>query len=221
MVSSTPPALSFIGGTGPEGSGLALRFAQAGHPVVIGSRSLERASSTAAEINQRLGVDIARPFDNRGAALASDLVFLAIPYPAQRETLQGLADAIGTRVVVSVVVPIVFQDGRPTALTVSAGSAAQEAQQLLPQARVAAAFHHLGAKHLVDLDHPLEGDILVCGDDSEAKDLTMSLVSELKDLRAVDAGGLEYARYPESFTAQLLSLNRRYRIQSGLKIVGL
>jgi len=220
MSIALPLTLGFIGGTGPEGAGLALRFAHTGHPVAIGSRSLERAVSAAEAINQRLGGSLASPHDNRGAVLASAVVFVTVPYAAQRETLAALADAVGERVVVSTVAPLSVQKGRPFALTVPAGSAAQETQQLLPQARVTAAFHHLGAKHLADLEHPLEGDVLVCGDDAEAKQLTMSLAGELQALSARDAGGLEYACYVEAFTAVLLGMNRRYGIQGGIKITG-
>ncbi|MBI2888159.1 MAG: NADPH-dependent F420 reductase [Chloroflexi bacterium] len=221
MTSSRPPTLGFIGGTGPEGAGLALRYASAGHRVLIGSRSSERATATAEGINQRLGQDLALPRDNAAAALESQVVLLAVPYVAQQETLPALAEKIGAKVVVSVVVPLAFQSGRPHPLAVPGGSAAQEAQALLPGARLVAAFHHLGAKHLTDLAHPLEGDVLVCGDDAEAKAVIMALVEELRDLRAVDAGGLDYAQPVEAMTAVLLSINRRYKAQSGLKITGL
>ena len=221
MTAASQASLGFIGGTGPEGEGLALRFAGAGHSVAIGSRSPERAGNTAAAINQRLGATRAAPYDNLGAVLASDIVFLVVPYAGQRETLEALTDAIGGRLVVNVVAPLAFQGGRPKALTVPAGSAAQEAQEILPSARVTAAFHHLSARHLTELAHPLEDDILVCGDDADAKATVMALVEELEALRAIDAGGLEYAWYLESFTALLLSINRRYRVQSGLKLAGL
>lgn len=221
MASSLPHTLGFIGGTGPEGAGLALRYASAGHRVLIGSRSPERAAATAESINQRLGQTLAMPRSNADAAREPEIVLLAVPYAAQQETLPPLAEKIGNKVVVSVVVPLAFQSGRPHPLAAPGGSAAQEAQALLPQARLVGAFHHLGAKHLTNLAHPLEGDILVCGDDAEAKALVMALVEELRDLRAVDAGGLAYAQPVEAMTAVLLSINRRYKAQSGLRITGL
>lgn len=221
MQPSPLPALGFIGGTGAEGAGLALRFAHCGHAVAIGSRSLERATAAAESINQRLGTAVATPYDNSGAARAADVLILSVPYAGQDETLRGLAHEIGDRVVISVVVPLTFQNGRPLPLLVAGGSAAQEAQRLLPQARVVGAFHHLGARHLTDLEHSLEGDILVVGDDAAAKETAMGLVAELRDLRAVDVGGLDYAQAVESFTAVLLSINRRHRILSGITITGL
>ena len=221
MLIAPSPTLGFIGGTGPEGQGLALRFAQAGHPVIIGSRSSERAQSTAGAINQKLGGNLATGLDNAGAAEAASVVFLVVPYEGQRDTLAALESAIGDRILVSAVAPLSFEGGRPKAVLVPGGSAALEAQAQLPRARVTAAFHHLSARHLAAIDHPLEGDVLVCGDDAEAKQSTMALVSAVAALRPVDAGGLEYAWQLEAFTALILGINRRYKVNAGVRLVGL
>jgi len=220
-MATTLPALGFIGGTGPEGQGLALRFAQAGHAVAIGSRSRERAQAAADAINQKLGGSLAGGLENAEAAEASAIVFLVVPYEGQRDTLAALEGPIGDRILVSAVAPLTFESGRPKAVLVPGGSAALEAQAQLPRARVTAAFHHLSARHLAAIDHPLEGDVLVCGDDAGAKRATMGLVSEVAELRPVDAGGLEYAWQLEALTALILGINRRYKVNAGVRLVGL
>jgi len=211
-----PITLGFVGGTGPEGTGLALRFAAAGHPVIIGSRDAGRAQEVAARLSGGIKGE-----ENAQAVSATHVVFLTVPYPAQAGLLPSLAEAIGSRVVINTIAPVVFEKGRPRPVAVPDGSAAQEAQRLLPNARVVAAFHHLSAKHLANLSHPLEGDVLVCGDDREAKQAAMELVRELRELRPVDAGDLAYASVLESVTALLIGINRRYRTESGVRITGL
>lgn len=219
---TTALALGFIGGTGAEGAALALRYARVGHAVAIGSRSLERAQQTAAEINKQLtGQLLASGFENPGAVQVAQVVFLTIPYAGLNDTLAPITGTIEDRVVVSTVVPMTFQDRRPVLVPSPAGSAAQEVQGLLPTARVVGAFHHISARHLEEIDHPLEGDVLVCGDDAEAKATIMALVGELPNLRPLDVGGLDYAHHLEALTPVLLSLNRRYRAQSGLQIIGI
>lgn len=213
--------LAFIGGTGPEGTGLALRFAALGHPVIIGSRGRERAREVAGQLVREAGygADVSGEENDRAAA-AARVIFLTVPYSAQGPLLPTLADAVGGGVLISTVAPLVFQGGHPRPVHVPDGSAAQEAHRLLPEARLVAAFHHLSAKHLADLSHPLEGDVLVCGDDGEAKEVAMELVRELRELRPVDAGDLGYAAVLESLTAVLIGINRRYRTESGVRIVG-
>lgn len=214
--------LTFIGGTGPEGTGLALRFAAIGHPVIIGSRDPGRAREVAGRLAAQAGhgAEVSGE-ENAGAAAGARAMFLTVPYVAQGPLLPTLAEAIGTGIVISTVAPVAFQNGRPRPVAVPDGSAAQEAQRLLPQAKVIAAFHHLSARHLADLSHPLEGDVLVCGEDGEGKTLAMELVRELRDLRPVDAGDLGYAAVLESVTAMLIGINRRYRAESGVRIVGI
>ena len=213
--------LAFVGGTGPEGTGLALRFAAAGHPVIVGSRDAGRAREAAAKLAQQTPGSAVTGQDNLEAAAAAGAAFITVPYSAQAQLLPGLTNALDGKLVIGTVAPIVFQGGRPRPFQVPDGSAAQEAQRLLPGAKVVAAFHHLSAGHLADLAHALEGDVLVCGDDPEARNSVMELVRELKDLRPVDAGELFYAGTLEALTAVLIGINRRYRTESGVSIVGL
>jgi NADPH-dependent F420 reductase len=223
MPDSAPLTLAFLGGTGAEGAALALRYARAGHPVAIGSRSLERAQEACDAINKQLGLGerMATPYTNRDAVLAASVVFLTIPYSGIQDTLGPLADEIGDRIVISTIVPMTFESRRPSLLPVAAGSAAQEVQQVLPTARVISAFHHVSAKHLEEVEHPLEGDVLVCGNDAQAKSQVLGLVAELAYLRPLDAGTLDVSYSLEALTPVLAGLNRRYRAQSGVRIIGL
>ena len=212
--------IAFIGGTGPEGLGLALRLAVAGEEVVIGSRSLERAQEAAEKIRQRWPAARVGGAENAGAVRRADIVVVTVPYAAQRPTLEDLAPAIGEKVVIDTVVPLAFEGGRARYVTVEDGSAAQEAQRLLPHARVAAAFHNLSAGKLLG-DAALEGDVVVCADDAGAKKTAMTLVALIPGLRPVDGGGLANACQVEQITALLLNLNRIHKRQTGIRIVGL
>ena len=214
--------LAFIGGTGPEGTGLALRFAALGHSIIIGSRDRDRAREVAGRLSAQAGhgADVSGA-ENAQAAAEARVLFLTVPYAAQAPLLPTLKGVIAPgSIVISTVAPLAFQGGKPRPVAVPDGSAAQEAQRFLPDTRVVAAFHHLSAKHLADLPHPLEGDVLACGDDREAKEMVMDLVRELHDLRPVDAGDIAYAGVLESLTAVLIGMNRRYRTESGVRIVG-
>lgn len=212
--------LAIIGGTGPEGRGLALRYARAGHRVLLGSRDAARAAAAAAELNATLGEPLVQGAANPDAAAAAGVAFLTLLYEGQAATLPGLARSLAGKVVVTAVVPLTFAGGRPVVLPVPEGSAAQQAAALLPGARVAAAFHHLSAKHLADLAHPVEGDVLVCADDPEARRVAMDLVPQVPNLRAIDAGGLASAATVEAMTALLLGINRRYKVSAAIRIVG-
>src|SRR5579862_2775227 len=191
--------IAILGGTGPEGRGLAKRFVQAGRPVIIGSRQAERAQSTAAEINQELTSSLATGVENHEAARAGDLIVLTIPYDGMADTVQPLASALTGKTVISTIVALEFVRGTAKLAQLAHGSAAQELQSLLPDARVIAAFHHLSAPTLADLDHPVDADVLVCGDDADAKQQAMTLAAALPGARAVDAGPLESAFYLEAF----------------------
>src|SRR3990170_2047570 len=149
--------IAFIGGTGPEGLGLALRLALAGEEIAIGSRSLERAERAAAEISSRAPSARVWGAENRDVVEKAGIVFVTVPYAAQRETLASLRDAIGDKTVVDTVVPLRFEKGRAQAVPVAEGSAAEEAQALLPQATVVAAFHNLSAQKLMAGDVPVDG----------------------------------------------------------------
>lgn len=213
--------IAFIGGTGPEGLGLALRLAAAGEDVVIGSRKLERAEAAAAWVGERWPPARVRGALNADAAAGADVVFVTVPYSGQSATLAELAGALAGKVVVDTVVPLTFEKGRARPLPVEDGSAAEEARRLLPGSRLAAAFHTLSAHKLQDVSSGVEGDVLVCSDDPEAKATAMALVEKIPGLRPVDAGPLLNARYVETLTVLLLNLNRLHKAETGVRIVGL
>ena len=213
--------LAFIGGTGPEGLGLAARFAAAGHPIVIGSRRPERAQEAVEKIKARVGGAEAVGVVNQEAVERGDIVFVTIPFAGHRDTLAALVGAIGAKMVVDVVSPLSFDGGRITAIAVPEGSAAQQAQALLPRAQVVAGFHHLDASDLMKVKRPMEADVVVCSDHPEAKAKVMALAREIAGVRALDGGGLANSRYLEEFTALLLNLNKTYKAHTGLKIAGI
>ncbi len=212
--------IGFIGGTGPEGKGLAYRFALAGHEVVIGSRSRERGEAAAREVSERAPDATVGGAENADAAREAEVVILTVPFAAQAGTLPALGEAIGGKVVVSTAVPVSFDGGWPAMLAVPEGSAAEQARALLPGARVAGAFQNLGAAKLWEGDLPLEQDVIVCADDAEAKRKVMALAGEIRGVRAVDGGPLASSRYVEGITVLLLTINRRYRALAGVRIVG-
>jgi NADPH-dependent F420 reductase len=207
-----------IGGTGPEGKGLAARFARAGLEVVIGSRSAERGEAAAVEVRQQAGGSV-RGADNAAAA-QTEIVLVTLPYAGQAETLSSLRDAIGNRIVVSTVVPMQFAAGKVTMLDLPDGSAAEEAQRLLPEARVVGAFQNLAARKLFDVDRELDGDVVVCSDDKEALREVIWLAEQVPGLRGVNGGPLSCSRYVEGITALLVHINRNYKTESHVKIVG-
>ena len=217
----SPEKLAFVGGTGPEGLGLSVRFAAAGHAIVIGSRSRERAEEAAATVRAKVPSAQVEGRLNQEAVEAGEIVLVTIPFAGHRDTLKALAPVIGAKIVIDVVSPLAFGGRQIKALVVPEGSAAQQAQVLLPQAAVAAAFHHLDAGSLMDIEKPLEADVLVCGDHPQAKVRTMSLAEQLAGVRALDGGPLANSRYLEEFTAVLLSLNKNYRAHTALRIVGI
>ena len=213
--------LAFIGGTGPEGLGLAVRFAAAGHEIVIGSRSLERAQQAVEKIRARVPQVRATGMVNQEAVRRGDIVFVTIPFAGHRDTLGALAPDIGAKLVVDVVSPISFEGGKIAAVAVPEGSAAQQAQALLPQAQVVAAFHHLDASQLMRVERPLEVDVLVCADHQQAKERVMALAGKMEGVRALDGGPLANSRYLEEFTVLLLNLNKTYKAHTSLKIAGI
>ena len=213
--------IAFIGGTGPEGLGLALRLAAAGEQVVIGSRKLDRAESAADWVRERRPAARVRGAVNRDAVAGAHVVFVTVPYNGQRSILSELADALEGKVVVDAVGPVTFEKGRARPVPVEDGSAAEEARRLLPRSRLAAAFHTLSAHRLQDVNSAIEGDVLVCSDDPDAKATAMALVEKVPGLRPVDAGALLSARYVEMITVLLLNLNRIHKAETGVRIVGL
>jgi NADPH-dependent F420 reductase len=212
--------IGFIGGTGPEGKGLAYRFALARHEVIVGSRNAERAQEAAKEIAEHANGANVRGAENVDAAGDAEIVVLTVPYDAQSATLPPLADAIGDKIVVSTGVPMAFAEGSASLVSVAEGSAAEQVQALLPAARVVGAFQNLGARKLWG-DKPLDQDVIVCGNDAEGKASVMQLAEQIAGVRAVDGGALASSRYVEAITVLLVSVNKRYKVTAGVKIAGL
>lgn len=212
--------IGFIGGTGPEGKGLALRFALSGEHVLIGSRDAGRAQEAADSV-RRLAPSIAIDGAlNAAVAAQSDTVVIAVPYAAQKPTLQSLTAELKGKIIVNVVVPLAFSKGIARAVAVAEGSAALEAQAILPDSTHIAAFHNVSAPELLKPDKRLDTDIVVCGDDADAKRAVMRLADAIAGARGVDGGGLANAVYVENLTALLLNINRIYKAHSMIKIVG-
>jgi 8-hydroxy-5-deazaflavin:NADPH oxidoreductase len=214
--------IAIIGGTGPQGKGLGYRFAKGGHDVILGSRSEERAIEAATELDERTIAGSVRGAANAKAAEAADLVLLAIPFDGHDDLVAELAPRLVGKVVISCVNPLGFDKRGPYGLDLGPTSAAENAQNLLPDSHVVGAFHHLSAVSLLGdadvLDHE---DVLVCGDDADAKAAVFELAATVTGKPGVDAGALRLARQLEPLTAVLISVNKRYKVRSGIAVVGL
>jgi 8-hydroxy-5-deazaflavin:NADPH oxidoreductase len=211
--------IAILGGTGDQGRGLARRFALAGHPVIIGSRRAERAADAA----EQLGHGV-RGLANRDAAREADVVIAAVPWEGHGDLLSGLADELAGKIVVDCVNPMGFDKRGAYALPAAEGgpaegSAAEQAAALLPGSRVVAAFHHVSAVLLLDPEiDAMDLDVLVLGDDREATDLVQALAGQIPGIRGVYAGRLRNCGQIEALTANLVSINRRYKAHAGLRI---
>ena len=219
----TKPTLAVIGGTGEEGSGLALRWAADGYSVLIGSRSRERAVAAAAELKSMLPPELPARISgdtNAGASAEADVIVLSVPYSSQAGILEQIRLGCQGKTVVSVVVPLkpprVSRVWRP-----QGGSAAEEAQALLGEGvHVVAAFQNISATHLKELDHSVDCDILVTGDDSAAKQTAIEL-ARAAGMRGIDAGPLLNSSVSEGLTALLIGINIRNKVKgSGIRITG-
>ena len=214
--------LAFLGGTGPEGKGLALRLAAAGEQAIIGSRDAARAATAAEELLLLAPGTQISGADNAGAAASADVVFLAFPYEGQRATLEALKNELAGKVIVDVIAPMSFQRGRgASAVEVDAGSAAEEAQELIPDSLGVSAFQNISAEELQHPDTVMDGDVIVCSDHAEPKKMVMDLVSKIPSLRPVDGGSLANSKYVEQITPMLVNINRIYKVHAGIKIVGI
>jgi NADPH-dependent F420 reductase len=213
--------IGVIGGTGPQGKGLAYRFARDGHTVIIGSRAADRAQATAAEIQDRHITGTVTAGLNHDAASA-DLILIAVPYNGHGELITSLRDQLAGKIIISCVNPLGFDKTVPYALHVPEGSAAEQTAHLAPDARLVGAFHHVSAVNLWnDADHLAHEDILVCGDDPEAKTLITHLAAAVTGHHGIDAGPLRAARILEPLTAVLINVNKRYKIRSGIALTGM
>ena len=223
--------IAIIGGTGPEGSGLALRWARAGEKVVLGSRNAERAAAAAAKISEQAvstgeGAPAATVSgaENSAACAAADIVLLTVPFEAHAETLKHLKPSFRPgQILVDTTVPLAASvGGRPTrVLGVWQGSAAQQAQELVPEGlAVVAAFHNVSSE-LLNGDGPIDCDVIVCSDDKEAATKIRRLARKIPGVRTIDGGKLENARIVEEITALLIGLNIRHKGHGGIRITGL
>ncbi|MEU6383160.1 NADPH-dependent F420 reductase [Streptomyces bauhiniae] len=203
-----------IGGTGPQGKGLAYRLAKAGQKVIVGSRSAERAHTAAEELGH--GVEGA---DNAETARRSDVVIVAVPWDGHADTLKSLREDLVGKLVVDCVNPLGFDKQGAYALTVEEGSAAQQAEALLPDSRVTAAFHHLSAVLLEDPEiDEIDTDVMVLGDKRADTDIVQALAGRIPGMRGVFAGRLRNAHQVEGLVANLISTNRRYKAHAGLRV---
>ena len=224
--------IAIVGGTGPEGSGLALRWARAGETVIIGSRDAERASAAAVKLRDSAQVAAGAPsreFDisgaeNRAACESAEIIVLTVPFESQTETLKHLKPALHSgQILVDTTVPLAASvGGRATrTLGVWQGSAAQQAAELVPEGvPVVAAFHSVSAE-LLHQDGPVDCDVIVCSDDKQAAQKIRELARKIPGVRALDGGKLENARIVEQITAVLIGFNIRHKGHSGIRITGL
>lgn len=214
--------IAVLGGTGKEGSGLVLRWAESGYRVLIGSRDAGRAAAKAEELNAILGQDLVRGMTNEAAAADADLVVLSVPYAAHAEILSSVKPVVQGKILVDVTVPL----APPAVRTVhvpEGHAASLEAQALLgDKVAVVAAFQNVSAVHLRELTHSVNCDILVCGDSADAKTEVFQLIEAIDGLRAIDAGPLANAVAVEALTPVLLYINKRYKVPgAGIRITGL
>jgi NADPH-dependent F420 reductase len=213
--------VAVLGGTGKEGGGLAYRWASAGYEVFIGSRSLDKALSAAADLNAKLEAELVQGATNEEAARRADLAVLSVPYAAHQAILNSVREAVQGKVLVDVTVPLRPPD-ITTAILPQGRTAAEEAQALLGEGvRVVSAFQNISAVHLRDVSHPIDCDVLVCGDDEEAKKDVIAL-AEAAGMRGIDGGPLANSIVAESLTPLLLGINKRYGVKNaGIRITGI
>jgi len=222
---SPPDPVAVIGASGALGYGLALRLARAGTPIVIGSRDPARARDTAERARGHVPGGSFEGLDNAGAAAAAATVVLSVPFRNQSETLADLKRALspGTLLIDASVPLAAAVSGKATRmLGVWQGSAAQQAAEMAPEGvRVISALHTVSAASLSDLDHPLDQDVLVCGDSRADKGEGAELIERIEGLRCVDCGRLEMSRTTESLTALLISVNANYKVHAGIRLTSL
>ena len=217
--------VSIIGGTGSEGFGLALRLAEAGNRVTIGSRSQERGAASAEEARRILGGEAAVDGTTNQQAAAADVAFVTVPFEGQAEIYRSIKEHVRPgSIVVDCTSPLATAVGGRAWHVVRPwhGSAAEQAKAILgPAVRIVAAFHTIPGESLQDLEHDMESDVLVCGSDQDAKATVGGLIDQIPNLRWVDAGDLTQARITETLTALMISINRRYKIRdAAIRITG-
>ena len=214
--------IGVIGATGPAGQAVAVQFAGIGFEVVVGSRALERADETVSALRERWGGrGLALVAGDNEAAAGADLVVLATPWDGLLSTVAGLVDPLAGKIVISMANALTKWGKDMVPLLPPTGSVAIAVALALPASRVVGAFHHLPAGPWGDLDHNLDADVLVCGDDRKATSEVVGLIDRLPGLRGVDAGGLASALAIEALTPALLEVNRRYKTHAAIRLTGL
>jgi NADPH-dependent F420 reductase len=217
--------IAVIGGTGPAGMGLAVRWARAGETIIIGSRDVARAQQTAEAIHKRAGANAQiSGMENSAACASSDLLVLTVPFEGQAALLKQLKPAIRPgSVLIDATVPLAASVGGRASRTIGVwqGSAAQQTAELVPKGvSVAAAFHNVSAD-VLNSDEDVDCDVIVCSDDPNATQIAMELAAKIAGVRAIDGGKLENARIVEQITALLIGLNIRHKGHGGIRITGL
>jgi NADPH-dependent F420 reductase len=213
--------IAILGGTGNEGSGLALRWAAAGHTVIVGSRSADKAGVAARDLTARIGSARIEGRSNRDAAAAGQIVVLTVPYAAQQATVMEVKEELRGKILVDATVPLVPPKVSRVQLPAD-GSAVAAIQRLLgSEVRVVSAFQNVSAHHLRDLGHAVDCDVLVCGDDVEARETVIALARDI-GLRAYHAGPIANSAAAEALTSVLIALNIRYKVPgAGIRITGI
>lgn len=212
--------IGIVGGTGREGRGLAIRWARSGHDVFIGSRQAEKGAGKAAELSEELGLAI-QGGDNVWACEQAELIVVTVPYGAHKPTFESIAGSVGSKIIVDITVPLQPPKVRSVNLPEGNAAALEARGYLGDDARLVAGLHHISSEHLGDPDHTFDCDVLVCGDDKEARAEVITLIGDL-GLRGIDAGVLKNAVALESLTPVLLHINRRYKsVGSGIRITGI
>ena len=213
------PFLAILGATGTLGNGLAFRWAKAGYPIIIGSRATEKAQKSAEELNQRIGLESVQGLDNKDATAAGDIVVLTVPFSNQRRILETVRDELQGKILVDATVPLIPPKVRTVQLP-PGGSVAKASQEFLGEGvRVVSAFQNIAADHMQE-DHAVDCDILVCGNDPDARESVIQLVEAL-GLRGWHAGRIDNSAAAEALTSLLIFINNHYKIKgAGFRITG-
>lgn len=215
-------SIGVLGGTGPAGSALAVRYASLGHKVIIGSRDSSRAKEMAASLKSRHpNIELELSGAENSLAASANLVVVATPWDAAEDTVNSLRDYLGGKIIITMVNALYRQGKSLNALVLPRGSIAQHLDAILPDARIVGAFHHAPAKELGDIESPLDLDVMVCGDAVDAVSEVVDLVNEIPGSRGIKAGNLASALAIEAMTAVLINVNLAYKTRSSIKLSGI
>jgi NADPH-dependent F420 reductase len=214
-------SIAVLGGTGAQGMGLALRLAAAGHAVTIGSRQADRALAAAAQSRDRLSGRTVAGADNRSAAGSAEIVFLTVPYAAELATVEEVRDLLDGKILVDATVPLVPPKVSVVQLPDGESAVAAVQRHLGDKVRVVSAFQNVSAQHLADLEHEVDCDVLICGDDQAAREIVVGLCEDI-GLRGILAGPIRNSVAAEALTSVLIAINRRYKVPgAGIRLTGI